>query len=468
LPYTPGGSDDPHKMVGGIAYLKGYIDSLSLIYPSVITVNAGDDFQGSPISTLTRGASQVELLNIVKPDVFTPGNHEFDYGFENLKNLLSKMEFPVISANLVYKRDGKPLVNPYLIKEVDGVKIGFIGLMTPDLKELTLPENVSELEVLNPEETARKIIDEIADEVDIIIAVSHMGVKSDSLLAVRVPELDVIIGGHRHAALFEPLIVNNTVICQAGSKGRYLGKLVIWVDAERDTVVRYQGELLETDNRLVRPSLDVEQKVEELEGEAGEELNSIIGYLENSWIRKGWSESNIGNWETDVMREYSGADIAFQNSFGIRKNLEAGPIRVRDIWEINPFGNHFVMFHVTGAELKKIIEWQITNPMEFLQVSGLSYKYNGIKKELLELKVSGMPIDKMREYSIVTNNYVFSHFTEFFGLSPEGRKVIHLKDVDRDVFLRAIQRQKRIYRAVEGRVIDVSRSEAIFKQLIRP
>ncbi|CUS90574.1 bifunctional metallophosphatase/5'-nucleotidase [Candidatus Kryptobacter tengchongensis] len=448
--------------IGGTANLLGLINKFRNEEKNVLVLNAGDDFQGTPISSLTKGRSQIELMNLINPDAMTLGNHEFDYGRDALEENLKIAKFEVISANLWDKRKGKLFVKPYIVKKLGKAKIGVIGLITPELFKLSLKENLKDLELLNTERVLKQYINELKnkEKVDLIIALTHIGVNEDSILATKFPEIKIIIGGHSHTVLQEPKIVNNVIICQAGSRGEYLGYLEVSIDLDGDSVYSYKGKLIRVINGIVKPDETALKKVEELEKMVDKEFGQVIGKLEVDWKRNFYGESNLGNWEADVMREFAKTDIAFQNSGGLRKDLPKGDIKVRDIWEINPFGNTFVVFEVDGKTLKNMIEWQASGKAELMQVSGLKIVIDSRKnigERVVSIEVGGKPLDENKIYSIVTNNWVADHLYDLFGIPQNSVKVKNLGVVDRDVFIEAVKKQKIIKSEVEGRIIDISK-----------
>lgn len=459
LPLHLDDADTTSPWVGGAAVFKAYLDSLRAERAHTLALHAGDEFQGSPISTVTRGRSQIVLLNILRPDAFELGNHEFDYGRDNLQQCIREATFPVLAANLLDSLSREPFAQPVLIHEVGKVRVGVIGVITEDLAGLSIPDHVRGLRVEPVVPIVRRYVEQLEDQVDLIIVLSHIGFRADSLLALQVPEVDVIVGGHRHLILQKPREVNGVIIVQAGSRGRYLGVLDLWVDPETDSVVRHEGRLLITRVDSVTPDARVQAVVDSLEAAARSELDQIIGTLARPWIRGNRrSESNIGNWQADVMRAYTGADVAFQNSGGIRKGMAAGPIRVRDIWEINPFSNYFLTFTVTGAELRQILEKQVGSPKEFLQVSGLRYRYDPSHPEgsrIVSVKIGGRELREDATYTVATNNYVSSHFEEFFGFPRGDRRVRIFPKLDRDVFVEAVKKAGVIDSRIEGRVLPV-------------
>jgi 5'-nucleotidase / UDP-sugar diphosphatase len=445
--------------VGGLAFLKAYIDKLKAEQPNSILLHAGDDFQGTPASTITKGRSQIELLELMQPDVMTLGNHEFDYGAANVRQLLPLATFPIVSANLFDKSQGAPFLPRYRVLHMQGMTIGVIGMAPPDLKRLTLRENVKDLDVLDAEKTIRQTMHELKTNfhADLIVVLSHMGIEVDTVIARAVPGIDVIVGGHSHTALFKPLHINDTWVAQAGSKGRYLGKLDLQYDPAAHRVASASGSLVEVRTKGVTPDPVIAAKVAEYEAIVSTELSAVIGELVTDWRRSGGAkESNVGNWMSDVIRKAAKADIGMQNSGGIRKDLAAGPITSRDVWEISPFSNQIVTFTVTGEQLLKALSTQGRKAREFCQVSGVRYRYDRTLPEnkALSATVDGKPVNPKKKYKIATNSYVGGHLFDFFEL-PEAQievKPLEPETTDRDLFIEAIKKQKRIDAKLDGRI----------------
>ncbi len=441
--------------VGGSATLSSYIKKYKSESPHVLLLNAGDDFQGSPISTITKGRSQIELMNLLMPDAMELGNHEFDYGRENVSESMKASKFIVLAANLIDTKTKESFATPYTIKTINNVKIGVIGLMTEELHTLSLPDNVKNLDVKKLSETVNAIVPELKKQnVDLIIALTHVGVDGDSLLALESPDIDIIVGGHSHTPLFRPKRVNGILIAQAGSRGRWLGKIELTVDTQKDTVVKSYSELIECRSADVTPDPIVAAKVDEFELLVAKEMNELIGELKSDWLRNSKGESNLGNWICDAMRDYAKTDIAVQNSGGIRKELLAGAIKVRDLWEISPFGNMLVTFSVDGATLRSMMQHQLTINDDFCQVSGLKivYRNNNGERMLHNLKVNNKLVVDTKKYSIVTNNYVAAQSKKYFNIVLPSSEIKPLNISDRDVLIEAVKKQKVINSVIEGRI----------------
>ena len=451
-----------------LGYINKYRDNKSLV------LNGGDDYQGTPISTLTRGNSQVELLNLYGLDAFVLGNHEFDYGQFTLDSGLANAKFDFLSANVFLKAMNKTMGKPFTIKEINGVKCGIIGITAPDLLTLTLPKNMTEIKMLDVDSVvAAAIVSLKMEKCDMIILLTHIGVDNDKVLAQKFHgDVDVIIGGHSHTPLFKPVIENGVVIAQAGSYSRWLGKLDLVVDTENDTVVSHSGVLIETllDSALYDRA--AQAKVDEMLSTISAELQKVIGRLEVDWVRSYSEESNLGQWETDAIRRKLNTDIAFMNGGGLRKDLSKGDITIGDIWEINPFGNTIVTCEVKGSTLKQMMKNNIGNYLkemkeggssDIIVASGIYVEFDSKKAEagsddyLLSIKVGGKDVEDDKIYSIATNNYVGTQFNKYFGKVSEDFIIRDSNIIDRDLLIEAVQEQKVIDQPLERRIVDVSR-----------
>jgi len=457
-PY-PSTEKEGAPLVSGSANFAGYLDSLKVLNPYTILVCAGDEFTGDPLSSLTQGKAQIEILNFLHPSVFELGNHEFDYGVDNLKKDLEVADFPVVCANLVDKERGKPLVKPYIVINDGKLRIAFIGLITESLQKM-LKEG-GRLQVVDAESTLSYYMKELNDKTDVQILVSHMGVQKDKSIAKKVKGLELIIGGHSHTTIFKPIRVDETLICQAGSNGKYIGKLDLFLDS-KGKVLGYQNKLVETFVDRVQPDTLVKNKIDELEKNLDINLDEKIGELETPWIRNDEGESNVGNFLADAMKSYAKADIAFTNSGGIRKNLKAGPITVRDMWEITPFSDRLVSIELTGEELLNVLEKNCRKDIDLLQVSGVKYTFAPERpygERVIDVRVNNEKIMPYKKYKVVINDYILAQSKDFLGIPQQNLKYKLLPDLDREVFINEVKKNKVINSGIEGRIKRLQKAE---------
>lgn len=464
--------DNSYKVtVGGVSGVLGYINKYR--DDKTLLLNGGDDFQGSPISTITKGKSQIELLNLYNLDAFVLGNHEFDYGEQSLDSVLKIANFDYISANVFLTPENRTFAERYVIKEVNGVKVGIIGLTAFDLKTLVLPKNVDEVEILDVDNVIKenvKILKEAG--CDIIGLLTHIGVENDRMLAEKYfGDIDFIIGGHSHTPLFKAENVNNVLVGQAGSYGRWIGRVNLKVDIDKDTVIEFKGRLIETIYDSTINDSNAELIVSNMLKDIEPELKRVIGILESDWVRAYDEEFNLGQWEADVVRKKFNTDIAFLNAGGIRKGMSKGNITVGDVWEINPFGNTIVTFEVSGSILKKMIHNNIKQRVmeikeigssDMLVASGIEIIYNSGKvlegkEDFIEsIKVNGENLVEDKIYLIGTNNYMAAQIKKYFGETGADILINDTNVIDRDLFIEAIEEQKVINSILEKRIIDLT------------
>ena len=456
ISYTPIHNNPNKIQVGGSANLAGYIDSLRNIYQDVLVVNAGDDFQGSPVSSITKGLSQILILNKIHPDAFTLGNHEFDYGTEKLYNSISKANFPIVSSNIFDKSKNELFTEPYHLYKKGNIDIAVIGVVFEDLKSSVLPANVADLKILNPVNEIKKYVNEVKDKTDLIIVLSHSGFYEDSLMAENLEDVDIIVGGHSHSWISKPIKVNDIIILQAGARGERLGFLKMKIDKDKNIIKSYDYDFIRTETGKVKPNLEVLALVDSLESKIRLLMDTEIGVLEKDWIRNSHDESNIGNWICDATKTHFDVDIVFQNSGGIRKNLPAGPIKIRDIWEISPFDNTIQIIELTGKEIIDLINYRIKNPRDLLQISGIKIYMDYKNKTLSKVTIANKTLDLEKKYSIATNNYTMSHSQRFFGIDNSTLEIDDTKILGRDVLLEAVKKQKIIKGDIENRIIDIN------------
>lgn len=474
LPYRVTKKDtDSTYYVGGtgsmLGYLKKYKTDNSLI------LNGGDDFQGTPISSLTKGKSQVELLNLYGLDAFVVGNHEFDYGQFSLDSVLQFANFDVLSGNVYLKSLQRTLGKPWVTKTVNGVKFGIIGLTALDLMTLTVPKNVTDVQMLDTDSLINEGINFCKNEkCNVIVLLTHIGLDNDKKLAEKYyKDVDIIVGGHSHTSLFKPTIKNNVIIVQAGSYARYLGKLDLKIDVSKDTVLSGYGKLIETvlDSNVF--DVAAGQKVENMVAGIQKDLMKVIGTLKKNWFSSYKEESNLGQWQADALRKRFNTDIAVLNAGGIRKSLPKGDITINDMWEINPFGNTVVIIKLSGKAVKQMFKNNLqtfVKEMDELGSSDLSIE-SGLKIEYDSKKIlagdenfmvsiktaDGKDIDDNKIYTIATNNYLGGQFKKYYG--DVGEEII-LNDtnvIDRDVMIDAVTEQKVIEGSIESRLVDVSK-----------
>lgn len=445
----------PKPMVGGMNELVYAVDSIRAIGSPTLLLDGGDVMTGNPISDMeyagAQGGALFEMMNRVGYDASCPGNHDLDISQENLRSIIRIEKFPTSSANLV-GNDGKvQFGKEYSIIERAGLKIGIFGLMTQNLAGVVNQNNITGIKVLSPTETAQRIVKELDPKTDLIIAITHQGVKEDSEMAANVRGLDVIVGGHSHTRLQKPKVVNDVVIVQAGSNCENLG--VLQLSVENDRVTKYDGQLLQLwaqEGRKTRLS----PLIDSLQVEIDKAYAEVIATLKEDW-KRGDGETAIGNFITSAMAEAASAEIGLTNTHGIRKDMSAGPMTKRDLYEILPFRNVLVTFQLSGKELRSIMTYYFQRKPA-IQMSGVRCQWKKTESgdiEIVQLEVNGSQVEDNKNYVCATSDFFAGQSKQYIGMEIE-RPIFSPKTLF-DVVEQAARRAGVISTKIEGRYQEV-------------
>ncbi|MDP2208689.1 MAG: bifunctional UDP-sugar hydrolase/5'-nucleotidase [Bacteroidota bacterium] len=447
--------DNPKPQIGGFNELYFVADSIKRV-KNVLLLDAGDVMTGNPITEYkykgALGGALFEMMNMIGYEVWCPGNHDFDISQDNFVKLTKIAKFPTVSANLV-NNEGKNHLNnlPYIIVDKTGIKIGIIGIMSQDLYGLVNQNNLVGIRVLSPIETLQKYINEIDTKTDLIIALTHQGVYDDSVLAVNVRGLDVIIGAHSHTRLTKPKLINDVIIAQAGGNNENLGELELFI--ENDKVTSFNGKLIPLWFRADRPKNQLSSLVDSMQITIEKDYSEIIGILKSDW-KRGGGESGIGNFITDAQRIAAKTDIAFMNNHGIRRDLPAGKMSKKDLFEVLPFYNILTTFQLSGQQIKSIVKYYIKDKSP-IQFSGIKCQWT--KKEgdieILKLDIQGKPIEDDRIYSAAASDYFIGEAKRYLGL--EINNAIQLNMTVFDEVRKVVLNTKEIDSKIENRIEEI-------------
>lgn len=462
------GSDE---LQGGIAYLSQRAAELRKEKPSLFLA-AGDMIQGDTWANLFAGTSSIEAMNAMGVNAMVVGNHEFDFGKAVLAKRIEEAAFPVLGANVI----GFEPVKPYVIQEINGLKVAIIGVVTEETPSATHPSNVAGLQFLPVAKTVAQYVARLRSEVDLIVVLSHIGYNADMELAAAVKGIDVIVGGHSHTKAVKEIMVGRTVIVQAWEHGLALGVLDLTVESGQVTAV---SDRLETINPAVmKKDEKVAAIVENYAAQVRTSMSKVIGEarvdLNAENARSG--ESNMGNFVADIIRKEAGAEAAIINGGGLRTSIRKGPVTVGNVYSVLPFNNYILSIRLTGQQIKEALEYGVSGieakEGRFPQVSGISFTYFPAReagKRIGTILIAGQPIDLSRRYTVATNDFLaaggdgYQVFREAIRQAPDfeilGGTIrssnIAYNDAGRwlrDVVTADIEKERRISAAVEGRI----------------
>lgn len=513
-------SNDTHANLANIARKVTAVKEVRAKKPNALLLDAGDVFSGTLYFNEFKGQADLAFMNLMKYDVMTFGNHEFDLGatpegHQALVDFIKGSQFPFVSSNVDFSKDTKftglftDLISSEpqngkiyngIIKEMNGEKVGIFGLTTAETKDISSPGSIAFEDYITE---AKKAVKAFEDKgVNKIIALTHIGYDdnpaydNDQILAKSVEGIDVIVGGHSHTQLDKPVVVDKniagqakdtTLIVQAYQYNDYLGTLDVTFN-NKGVVVAHNGALLKVadyaeDAQALATLKPFKDKVEELSNtETGASASIALdnprtgGDNTKPSVRK--NETPLGNLITDGMlkkaKQYNNDVImALQNGGGIRAGINQGPITVGEVITVLPFGNTLATMSLTGKELKEALEVSVGQyPAEnggFLHVSGAKVEFDSTKaKGQRIVKVSYM--DGQGKYVEIQDNVTYTIATnaftakggdgyDVFKKAYEEGRVTDLGLSDWENLAEHITSLGTVNPKVEGRVVDVSNSQ---------
>jgi 2',3'-cyclic-nucleotide 2'-phosphodiesterase (5'-nucleotidase family) len=399
--------NDQHGKLDNFSKIKYIIDK-EKEQTNVMVVCSGDIFSGNPVvdNHEFKGYPMIDLMNKVGFDISTIGNHEFDYGESNLKERLQQSEFEWVCANVDMNTTGIP--EPYEYKTItkNNVKVTFLGLVETNGKQNDIIPSTHPWRVQNLTfQKYTSIIDNYSliketEGADLYIALTHLGESTDRNIANSYPYFDLIIGGHSHTVT--NTTTNNIPIFQAGSNLNYLGKIKLTI--KNKTIESLVYDLIDLNNYSNSDS-ELKEIIDTYNDDAN--LDEVIGYA-NAYH----SKSKVGNFYTDALRNEMNVDITFQNTGGVRANLNEGDILKREIYTIDPFNNGSVTYTMTVGEIES-----------FLKESKIAIYYAGvlIEQDNNEVVIKNTNNEILNDNTSLTlglNDYIPAVYDSYFTQTP--------------------------------------------------
>lgn len=457
-------TNDVHGAIDNYASVAALKDAYEAAGAQVLLMDAGDFSQGSTSVNVSEGATAVELMNMAGYDVATTGNHEFDYGYANLKTLMEQAEFPILAANAFTAEGDLAMDGDNLTFQLGDVTVGVFGLATPETATKAHPAKLEGVTFLAEDELfncAQEQVDELtAEGCDYIICLGHLGIDAESTgnrsidLLENVTGIDVFIDGHSHSTQSDIAeetngtgMVGDTILTSTGTKLESVGVVDIAADGTIDASTISMEELNATEG--FTPDQDIATRVSEINAQIEEDMGQVIGTSEVDLdgVRENVraSETNLGDLITDAMLWQAGqdneeVDAAITNGGGIRASIAAGDITKKSVNDVLPFGNTLYVVELTGAELLEALEASTYCTPEpvgaFPQVAGIEFTINtGAAYDAGEnypgttyaepasinrvtiLTVGGQAFDVDATYTIVTNDFMAAGGDTYYAFS---------------------------------------------------
>ena len=451
---------------GGMARLATLVKRLRAENPNTLFLLGGDFLSPSILSTYLRGRQMIAALDAIGLDAVTFGNHEFDFGPAVLIERMRESRFAWISSNVRDRRSGGAFGGAQhdRLVTLGGIRVGLIGLTMAETAHTSSPgpDAVFEDPLRIGTEAASALRLRGAQ---IVIAITHQDMADDRELGDKAA-IDLIVGGHEH----EPLVAeaDRALITKAGSDGRYLAQVDLWVTRE-GRVVERSFTFHEVTARLPDDPA-VAKLVAGYAGQLERELGVVIARTEvaldarRAILRT--QEAAIGNFITDVMRETHRADVAVANGGGIRgeRIIPPGELRRRDIYELVPFINTVLKVEITGAGLRQTIEHSLAQADNqgggFLQLSGVQVTYDAGKpagNRIVTLAVNGRAVDPAARYTVAVPSYVANGGDGHVAFRDAKVLVGQASAPDlATLILQAVESRKTIAPRIEGRLRTVA------------
>ena len=456
-------TNDVHGGIAGYAKLAAAKESYTASGAYTMLVDAGDYIQGDPTVSASQGKTAIELMNSTGYDAATVGNHEFDYGYANLKTISAQANFPILAANVQY--NGATAFDSHTIfTAANGKKIGVFGLETPETATKAHPAKIQGVTFVGGQDMMKLAQTEVdtlkAAGCDYVICLGHLGIDAESTgnrsidVLNAVTGIDVFIDGHSHSTLDQIKAatngtgkVGNAYLTSTGTKLANVGV----VDIAPDGTITTSNVPLDT---LTAENADTAAVIQRIQQQIDADYGAVFAQSEvqlngeKAQVRTG--ETNLGDLITDAMLWQAGTlgekvDAAISNGGGIRASLSVGGLTKKDINTVLPFGNTLYLVKLTGAQLLESLEASTCSLPEsigaFPQVSGIEYtvntgakfsstenypgstygKPNAVNRVTIQ-RVGGAAFDPAETYSIVTNDFLGAGGDTYytFKSSPVG------------------------------------------------
>ncbi|MBI5711092.1 MAG: 5'-nucleotidase C-terminal domain-containing protein [Candidatus Eisenbacteria bacterium] len=411
-----------NRPIGGSAVLAAHVARLRAENPEgTLLVDGGDCWQGTMISNIQFGRPVVEQMNAMGYVAQAIGNHDFDWTVDTLRARIREMRFAALGANLVERKtDRMPRwARADTVVARRGVRVGVLGLCYRETPTVTLPANVAALRFADDSATAARAVPRLRRQgrAQVVVEVGHIPAESDSLrravggdlprLARGVKGVDAWFGGHSHNQVLDE--IGGAPVVIAGALGQVVGVCDLVVDPVRARVVEHDAWLVTTYGDEIAPDSAMAGRVARWNAAVAPLAATPVGRNARPLTRNRGGESTLGDLVTDAMRAAVHADVALQNSGGLRADLPAGPVTRGAVYEVMPFDNTIVTMKLTGAELRRSFEEGLRFG-RVTQQSGLRFSYDTGRPELQRLvqitRADGAPLEDAKLYVVAVNNFM--------------------------------------------------------------
>jgi 2',3'-cyclic-nucleotide 2'-phosphodiesterase (5'-nucleotidase family) len=344
----------------------------------VLFCDNGDTFHGTYTVVKTEGRILLPIVNQLGLAAMT-AHWDFAYGPQRLLELASKLTYPILAVNIYDKKSGKRVFKPYLMKEVGGLKIGIIGIGSNIVDKTMPPEFSAGLRFTDGRSELPGYIKEVrANGVNLVVVLSHLGFPQDHRLASEISGIDVLLSGHTHNRLYQPIRQGNTLIIQSGCHGSFVGRLDL--DVQDNKVVGHQHRLIEV-AETIPPDPTIQKLVKDALKPYEVELGRVVGEVSTTLNRDTELEATMDNFLLDAICEAASTPLAFTNGWRWGAPVLSGPITNNDLYNIVPMAWPISTVDLTGKELIELLEQNLERTWSaepFHQLGGYVKRCHGL------------------------------------------------------------------------------------------
>ena len=422
------------KLIGGVSLLSGYVNKVRNEEKNVIYSISGDMFRGSLIDSEFRGLSTIEIMNLLAPDVVTIGNHEADYGLAHMLFIEKCASFPIINANMYIKFIGTRLFNSHFIKEIDGMRILFIGILTEDVLKNTKSEGLvgTLIDIHDAVDEVSKICDAYrTSDIDLTVLLTHIGIDADKKLAAALDPacgVDIIIGGHSHTLLSEPCTVAGIPIVQAAVGTDQIGRFDILIDTDNNCIDSYTWQCIPITEENCPRDEALEKVVNDYKNYTDQKYGRVLTRFPRAYTHPQRNmETELGDLLAECMRDQIGADLVLLGSGSIRLPSLGPVVTAMDFLEVFPYADPAIGFRLTGKQLRHIVTYMLREESfvdsennEWFQFSkGFCCEFDRGNHSIISLKMNGKEVADDDLFTVVMQKFFFDNIGDFLDLPLE-------------------------------------------------
>jgi sulfur-oxidizing protein SoxB len=448
--------------IGGMAHVASMIKKLKAEKPGKnLLFDAGDTLHGGGITFFDKGVAMVKIMNAIGYDAMVPGNWEFFYKNDHFLDLIDKANFPVIAYNLTDKEWEEPALDQYIIRKVGQLKVAIVGYTYPWTALTSAITGAAKWYKFGiKEDEARDLLAGIRkkEDPDLVVFISHGGFGLDQKFAKRVDGIDVMLSGHTHDEVLDPVVWNDTLVFQGGAHGKYVVSLDLEIKDKK--IIDFEYRLNKVMQNRIDPDPEVSKLIEDAYLPYEAELSKIIGKSEVLMHRRDFWQSTVGNLITDAMREIQKTDVAFFPAWRFGASVLPGKITKEDLYNVIPTEGHIFTFSMRGKEIKNLLEnilSSVVNKDPYIRVGGDMIRFSGMKilcdlakpagKRVLRINIGGEEFSEEKVFSVASAHTRFQN-NPLFGAT-------HVKDTGKMIveeLINYIERKSIIKSTLDDRI----------------